>query len=186
MNNFIYAHAQAVTVAQKQSDGVTLDDRVLRKLVRLANPVDPPGLQNIAAQYRFDVWPTQTSPVSIIRNEELLLLRAEANLALGNTGAVLSDLNLVRTTSGKLPPLAAVPTGSAGLDLIMYEKHLSLLFEGTRWVDMRRWGRLGQLPIDRAGQFVAKVMPLPQAECDARRAIGAAASTLPRGCEGNL
>ena len=186
VNNYVYAHKQAVTVAQLQADGVTLDDRVVRKLVKLANPVDPPGLQNIAAEYRFEIWPSQTSPVAIIRNEELLLLRAEANWALGNTNAALTDLNIVRTTSGKLAPLASLATGAAGLDRIMYEKHLSLLFEGTRWVDMRRWGRISALPIDRAGQFVAKVMPIPQAECDARRPIGAPASVLPRGCEGNL
>lgn len=184
--NYIYAHAQAVNVAQKQPDGVTVDDRIVRKIVKLATPVSPPGNQNIAAQYRFEIYPTPSSPAPIIRNEELLLLRAEANHALGNSAAALADLNVVRTTSGKLAPLGALPTGGAGLDAIMYEKHLSLLFEGTRWVDMRRWGRLGQLPIDTPGMFVAKVMPIPQAECDARRPIGAPASVLPRGCEGNL
>lgn len=124
--------------------------------------------------------------MAIIRNEELLLLRAEALWAQGQTGPALADLNIVRTTSGKLAPLASLATGATGLDALMYEKHLSLLFEGTRWVDMRRWGHIGQLPIDRAGQFVAKVMPIPQAECDARRPVGAPASVLPRGCEGNL
>ncbi|MEP7383972.1 MAG: RagB/SusD family nutrient uptake outer membrane protein [Gemmatimonadota bacterium] len=185
-DNFIYAHAQAVAVAQKQPDGVTVDDRIVRKIVKLATPVSPPGNQNIAAEYRFDIYRSPSSPAPIIRNEELLLLRAEANWALGNTAAALTDLNVVRTTSGKLAPLASLATGSAGLDAIMYEKHLSLLFEGTRWVDMRRWGRLAQLPIDTPGMFVAKVMPIPQAECDARRPIGAPASVLPRGCEGNL
>lgn len=184
--NFIYAHKQAVTVAQNQADGVTPDDRVTRKLVKLATPVFPPLNTNIAAEYRFDIWQTPSTPAAIIRNEELLLLRAEANWALGNTSAALADLNIVRTTSGKLAPLASLASGAAGLDAIMYEKHQSLLFEGSRWVDMRRWGRLSQLPIDTPGQFVAKVMPIPQAECDARRPVGAPASVLPRGCEGNL
>lgn len=183
---YIFAHKQAVTLAQTQPDGTTLDDRVVRKLVKLASPVSPPGAQNIPAEYRFEIYPSPSSPAPIIRNEELLLLRAEANWALGNTAAALADLNIVRTTSGKLAPLASLATGAAGLDAIMYEKHLSLLFEGVRWVDMRRWGRLGQLPIDTPGMFVAKVMPIPQAECDARRPIGAPASVLPRGCEGNL
>ena len=75
------------------------------------------------------------------------------------------------------------PAGQAADALL---QHLSLLFEGSRWVDMRRWGRLGQLPIDTPGMFVAKVMPIPQAECDARRPVGAPASVTPRGCEGNL
>lgn len=178
-NNYIYAHAQAVNIAQKQPNG-DVDDRVARKIVALAAPVNPPGNQNTPAQYRYTIYPTPSSSAPVIRNEELLLLRAEANWATGNTGAALTDLNAVRTISGKLAPLAAVPAGAAGLDLIMYEKHLSLLYEGTRWVDMRRWGRLGQLPIDRTGQFVAKVMPIPQAECDAR------APNKPKGCEGNL
>ena len=179
-DNYIYAHSQAVNIAQKQADGVTLDDRIGRKIVKLATPVAPPGSQNINAEYRYTIYATTSSPAPVIRNEELVLLRAEANWATGNVAAALVDLNTVRTVSGKLPPLAAVPTGAPGLDLIMYEKHLSHLFEGVRWVDMRRWGRLGQLPIDRAGQFVAKVMPIPQAECDAR------APNRPKGCEGNL
>ena len=179
VNNYVYAHSQAPTIAQKQGDGVTLDDRVVRKIAKLASPVDPPGKQNIAAEYRFTIYASDNSPAPVIRNEELILLRAEANWATNNTTAALTDLNNVRTVSGKLAPLAAVPTGAAGLDLIMYEKHMSLLFEGARWVDMRRWNRLAQLPIDKAGQFVAKVMPIPQAECDGR-------VTKPRGCEGNL
>ena len=44
--------------------------------------------------------------------------------------------------------------------------------EGLRWVDMRRYGRLAQLPLDiPSGQnkhFVAKVVPVPQAECLSR------------------
>ncbi|MEO7964310.1 MAG: RagB/SusD family nutrient uptake outer membrane protein [Gemmatimonadaceae bacterium] len=178
-NNYIYAHAQAVTAAQIQPNG-SPDDRVVRKIIALAAPVNPPGNQNTPAAYRFLMYETPSSSAPIIRNEELLLLRAEANWATGNTAAALADLNIVRTISGKLAPLASVPTGAAGLDLIMYEKYMSLLYEGVRWVDMRRWGRLAQLPIDRAGQFVAKVMPIPQAECDAR------APTRPKGCEGNL
>ena len=166
--SYKYAHASVVTDAQKQADGVTLDDRVLRKVVALSAPVPHPN--NIPATYRFTMYPTPSSPASIIRNEELILIRAEANLASGNAAAALADINNIRAVSGKLPPIA-----TASLDAIMYEKRMSLLYEGIRWVDMRRWGRLGQLPIDKAGQFVAKVMPIPQAECDAR-------TTKPNGC----
>jgi len=166
--SYKYAHASVVTDAQKQADGVTLDDRVVRKVVATAAPVPHPN--NIAANYRFAMYPAPTSPASIIRNEELILIRAEANLATGNAAAALADINNVRAVSGKLAPIA-----TASLDAIMYEKRMSTLYEGIRWVDMRRWGRLAQLPIDRAGQFVAKVMPIPQAECDAR-------TTKPNGC----
>jgi hypothetical protein len=166
-NNYIFVHASNVLEAQLKADG-TPDDRVTRKTVKLATPVNPPGNQNIAAEYRFDIYPTNTSPVPIIRAEELLLIRAEANWATGQTASALTDINTVRTVSGGLPALASIPAGAAGLDIIMYERRMSLIFEGHRWVDMRRWGRLAQLPLDRPTFFVAKVMPIPGGECDAR------------------
>ena len=166
-NNYIFAHASNVLEAQLKANGQP-DDRVTRKTIKLTTPVNPPGGQNIAAEYRFDIYPTNTSPVPIIRVEELLLIRAEANWATGNVAGALTDINTVRTVSGGLAPLTSIPTGSAGLDIIMYERRMSLIFEGLRWVDMRRWGRLAQLPLDRPTFFVAKVMPIPGAECDAR------------------
>jgi hypothetical protein len=171
VQNYRFAHASVFTDAQKQADGVTLDDRVNRKVVMLAVPVSPPGGINIAATARFLMYPTNSSPVPLIRNEELILLRAEANIATGNAAAALADINNIRAVSGKLPPVAV-----ANLDALMYEKRMSTLNEGLRWIDMRRWGRLAQLPIDKPGQFVAKVMPIPQAECDARPA------PKPNGC----
>ncbi len=178
--NFIYAHANADSIAQRQVDGVTKDDRVLRKLTLLASPVQAPGSGlGIPAKFRFNIYPNNNSSAPLLRNEELILLRAEASWATGAVGAALIDLNNVRTVSGKLAALASVPTGAAGLDLIQYEKHMSTLYEGNRWVDLRRWGRLGILPLDLPTHFRAKVMPIPQAECDAR-------VVKPRGCEGNL
>ena len=40
--------------------------------------------------------------------------------------------------------------------------------QGTRWVDARRYDRLGTLPIDRTGDQVHPYMLIPAAECDAR------------------
>ena len=51
----------------------------------------------------------------------------------------------------------------------------SLLLEGFRWVDARRYGRLNTLPLDLPGHFVARVVPIPKAECDVR-------DTKPNGC----
>lgn len=170
VNNYVYAHASTFKDAQKQADGVTLDDRVNRKVTALAAPVQPPQSLGIAATYRFTMYATPSSPAGIIRNEELILLRAEANIATGNAASALADLNNIRAVSGKLPPIA-----TANLDALMYEKRMSMLFEGQRWVDMRRWGRLAQLPLDLPTHFVARVMPIPQTECDAR-------ATKPNGC----
>jgi len=172
VNNYIYAHASFGKDAQLQPGGIR-DDRYVRKIDSLAAPVSPPGNQNIPAYHKFNVYPQNNSPAPVIRNEELILLRAEANAALGNSAAALTDINNVRTVSGKLAPLAALPANP--IDAIMYERRYSLILEGLRWVDMRRWGRLNQLPLDKPEHFVPKVMPIPQTECDGR-------TEKPNGC----
>lgn len=170
-DNYIYAHASIQTDAQS---GPAIDARYTRKVVPLASPVTPPQNLNIPATHRFTIYPDPTSPSPIIRNEELMLIRAEANIFTGNFGAALQDINNIRSVSGGLTPVAFA-TQAAGLTALLYERRYSLLFEGQRWADHRRFGLLGLLPIDQAGQFVAKVMPIPQAECDAR-------VTKPNGC----
>jgi hypothetical protein len=167
----VLAHASIVTDAQKQADGTTPDARVTRKVTKLATAVNAPAGKNIPADYRFQIYPTNTSPTPIIRNEELLLIRAEANIKLGNLGPAAIDINNVRAVSGNLPPLAGAPT----IDALIYERRASLLLEGFRWIDARRFGRLSTLPLDLPEQFVAKVVPIPKAECDARL-------TAPAGC----
>lgn len=168
-----FAHASAITDAQNQPGGAP-DARMTRKVAVLNPPKAAPGTNNgIPATAYFVMYPTNISPVPIIRNEELLLLRAEANLAAGNQSAALTDINTVRTTSGGLAALASL--GADPVGALLYERRYSLLWEGHRWNDMRRYGRLSQLPIDCNGSncggtvhFVAKVMPIPKQECDAR------------------
>jgi hypothetical protein len=104
-----------------------------------------------------------------------MLIRAEANIFTNNFAAAMQDINNIRSVSGGGLAPVAFATQAAGLTALLYERRYSLLFEGQRWVDHRRYGLLGLLPIDQPGQFVAKVMPIPQAECDAR-------VTKPNGC----
>ena len=51
---------------------------------------------------------------------------------------------------------------------LLYEREFSLLFEGHRWIDMRRFGRLDQLPLDMPMDTHNARYPLPLAECNAR------------------
>lgn len=168
-----FAHASAITDAQNQASGAP-DARMTRKVAALSPPKAAPGTNNgIPATAYFTMYPTNVSSVPIIRNEELLLLRAEANLGSGNQAAALTDINTVRTVSGGLAPLASL--GADPIGALLYERRYSLLWEGHRWNDMRRYSRLNQLPLDCNGtncggtvHFVAKVMPVPKQECDAR------------------
>ncbi len=118
----------------------------------------------------FDIYPSVSSPVSIIRNEGLLLMRAEANIQLGNLGAAQSDINVVRAVSGGLGPVTL--TAANAIDQLLYERQFSLWWEGHRWYDMRRYNRLNELPIDNPGNpnaGVASIYPIPREETDARQ-----------------
>ena len=161
-----FAHASAIADAQTQPGGAA-DARMTRKVAPLVPSKAAPGTNNgIPATAYFTMYPTNVSPVPIIRNEELLLLRAEAELESGQTGPALADINTVRTLSGGLAALGSL--GADPVGTLLYERRYSLLWEGHRWNDMRRYGRLNQLPLDLPTHFVAKVMPIPKQECDAR------------------
>jgi hypothetical protein len=171
--NYIFAHASIQTDAQSGPSGA-VDDRYTRKVVTNP-PVTPPQNLNIAADHHFIIYPTPSSPAPIIRNEELMLIRAEANIFTGNFATAMQDINNIRSVSGGGLSPVVFATPAAGLTALLYERRYSLLFEGQRWNDHRRFGLLNLLPLDKPGQFVAKVMPIPQAECDAR-------VTKPNGC----
>lgn len=173
VQNYIFAHAGIQADAQSGPSGT--DARYTRKIVPLASPVTPPRNLNIPATLRFNIYPAPESPAPVIRNEELMLMRAEAQIFSGNLAAALQDINAIRQVSGSLPPLGAFSSAADALDALLYERRYSLLLEGHRWIDHRRFNRLSQLPLDRPGHFVAKVMPIPQAECDAR-------AVKPNGC----
>jgi hypothetical protein len=116
--------------------------------------------------------------VAIIRNEELILLRAEANLGSSNLAQAVIDINFIRANSGGLPVYTGAVTAPALLDELLYNKRYSLLWEGGHsWIDHRHYGKLASLPrMVTGGKFFTK-MPFPNNECLAR----ADAATQP-GC----
>lgn len=156
----LFAHTSIVEDAELQPGG-EIDARVQRKVVE----VDPRTLLDITSNLRFDpLYPTPASPVAIIRNEELILLRAEANIGLGNVGAAAADINFIRVESGGLDPREDLDAGNI-LDELLAQKRFSLLFEGGhRWIDARRYGRLDDLPLDRPGDRVISEFPIPTDE----------------------
>jgi hypothetical protein len=165
----LLAHPSIVTDAQAKAN-TDPDDRMTRKIRTLANPVT---VQGITTQVAFQIYNTLAASIPIIRNEELILLRAEANLGQNQDVAALTDINLIRTASGGLDPIDpgdwAGMSDEAQLSELLYNKRYSLLFEGGhRWIDLRRYGRLAQLPLDLPSHTVHPRFPFPVAECDAR------------------
>jgi hypothetical protein len=160
------AHPSLESGVQFQADGTTPDQRFLDKIV--ARP--PSSLDNLTSDLGWIRYPTPDTPIPIIKNEELLLLRAEALIGLGDLTNALTDINTVRTRSGRLAPLGSLATPEAALDELLYNKLYSLMFEGAhRWIDARHYGRLATLPIDRTGDVVFSTLPIPTDETLARQ-----------------
>ena len=113
-----------------------------------------------------------TTPLPILINEELILVRAEALWGLNRDAEALALVNLVRTNSGGLSPklLASFPTRLDLLREILKQKRYSLLFEsGARLVDYRMFGLYSELGMElRPPVPGPQVIPFPSAETNAR------------------
>ncbi len=122
---------------------------------------EPTTFDNLTSQLGVTLSKSSTDPFPIIRNEELILLAAEANIGLGNLAEAQSDINIVRAAAG-LGPVTL--TADNALTQLLYEKRYSLFGEGHRWIDMRRYGKLNELPVDRPTDKVIDRLPIPETE----------------------
>jgi hypothetical protein len=161
----IMAHPSIVTDAEAKPDA-TPDARVLAKVAQLA---DPRTVQDVTSDRVFSIYNSNTASIPIIRNEELILLRAEARYFTGDVLGALNDINLIRTTSGGLAARGPFLNDSDFIAELLKQRRYSLLFEGGhRWIDTRRFGLLGTLPRALPSHTVPTRFPFPEAECLAR------------------
>ncbi len=163
-NPFFFAHPGLVTGAQ--SGDLRLSK--FRTLPAARGASCSPGC-SIFTNYGFSLYPGLTDPLPVITNAELFLLRAEAEYFTGATALALADLNFVRTTDGGLAPYLSFTSDSDFIHKLLYERTYSLLAQGHRLVDYRRFGLILELPLDiPATQFRQKQQPIPQGECQTR------------------
>jgi len=138
------------------------DDRINKVSIRTT-----PATQNgLTSNYDVWVYTSNTSSIPIIRNEELILINAEAKINKGGASDLTEArdaLNIIRTKHG-LANYSGAVTQPALLDEMLNQRRFSLYFEGHRWVDMRRYNRLAQLPIDRPEDDVWTEFPIPLTE----------------------
>jgi len=162
-----FGHPSLRTGAQLQPGG-ELDQRFLDKLV--TRPQRSAGTpQLLTSDLGWIRYPSPNSPIPMIKNEELILLRAEANIGLSSLGPAVTDIDLVRTTSGGLAPYSGTLDQPSLLTELLYNKRYSLMYEGGHsWVDRRRYGRLADLATnERAGpppDVIFTSLPIPTAE----------------------
>jgi len=170
-----FAHDSDWAQAELRTDG-SKDLRAQKLLVKMAQPFSLPTY-GITTNYQFVITANRetTAPLSEMRNEELILLRAEANLGAGNNEDALKDINTVRVKSGGLAPLPDPYSGDM-LQALLYEKRYSLMFEGHRWLDLLHYGLLATLPKAAPNHKIFDANPYPVNECVAR-------NPQPAGCD---
>jgi len=167
------------TDAQLKSDG-SRDNRYTLKIDSGAARTQ----LGITSRLRFQHYKTrpffgntnQNSPIPWVRNEQMILDRAEARWFTGDQPGAMADLNFVRTNTGGLDPIATPATGAAFITALLYERRYSLMYEGGwRWLDLRRFNLLGTLDnYPRAGDKSITYWPVPFTECLARGGAGSA------------
>jgi len=171
-----WIHPSIEALVQQRADGSD-DLRWTAKARKVATPRILNELQSDLKPIMFNSNTPTTSvanldaDIPIIKNEELILLRAEARLGSGNKQGAIDDINLIRVNAGGLPPttLTAASPDAAIITEIIYNNTLSLLFEqGSRWMDHRKYNRISLLPLDRPGDVVHPFMLVPAGECDNR------------------
>lgn len=176
--------ADSAILYQKVQRAAGVPDRRLTSKTALATADAPQSIAGVDitgtlkfTNYFTNGQPDPTHPIPIIRNEELILLRAEAEWfsSTPNKAQAIADLNFVHTNSGGLPPtnLTVASSDAAFIDALLYEREFSLLWEqGTTWIDARRFNRLNTIPLGVTNGSVPAVMPIPSAECNARNLTG--------------
>ena len=168
-----------VNVSIKTVPGVAADLRYVER-VRTAALVG--NVEGFTSDIEPTVYASFSTPVPIVRNEELLLKYAEANYFTGNTTEALAAINAVRTISGGLAARGAFANAADFKTELLAQVRLSLLLEGHRWVDTRRLlGNAGLTTLtgsypagvsEPAAYSVATALPVPQGECDSRNRTG--------------
>lgn len=142
------------------ADAEAGDTRVTTKTSVRANPTTQDGLSgtNQTALYESNV-----SPIDMLRNEELILVYAEANILVGNLQNAENALNVIRN-SASLPDYSGIQTTDALTTEMLNQRRYSLWAENHRMFDLRRYNLSSTLPIDRTGDQVFNLLPIPLSE----------------------
>lgn len=142
------------------TDAAPNDSRVSAKVTKRSSAGFQDGLQS---DYDFSLYKSNTDPIPIIRNEELILLYAEVKAQTSQPAEAVKAINRVRNAAG-IGNYTGPQTTDALITEILRQRRYSLFGEGHRWIDLRRYDRLNELPIDRPNDDVWQQFPQPANE----------------------
>ena len=116
------------------------DLRVANKTALRENPTDQGGFNGL---YESRLYESPVAPIDIIRNEELILIYAEANIQSDELTEGVNALNVIRNAA-ELPDYSGPVTKEALINEVLQQRRYSLFSEGHRMIDLRRYGRLNE------------------------------------------
>ncbi|EMR03805.1 RagB/SusD family nutrient uptake outer membrane protein [Cesiribacter andamanensis] len=135
-------------------------DRRLEKFARrVENPASNANIklasgELIPGEYQDARYQSPSDPTPFIRNEELILIYAEAQARKSpmDLEEAIRAVNIIRNIWG-LPDYQGEMTQDAVIDEILFQRRYSLWLEGGhRWIDLRRTGRLNANYVDMRAQ----------------------------------
>ena len=161
VNTIVAVHPSMLT------DTIPGDLRVRTKFFERESPVtvttDAAGA--LIGTHQDRRWPTNTTPITFIKNEELILLKAEAHANLDQATEAVEAINIIRNAA-EIGDYTGATTQEALIDEILFQRRYSLWAEpwGHRWIDTRRYDRMDEIPTSYDQGTVFRQFPHPQAE----------------------
>jgi hypothetical protein len=117
---------------------------------------------------KYSDFATGTDKPYGMRLADVKLIKAEAAARQGDYATAETQVNEVRARAG----LAAITVDASNFeDVILQERRVELAFEGDRWFDLRRTGRVSAFLTGKGRQDCQQLLPIPQADIDTNPAI---------------
>lgn len=148
------------------SDTTPGDLRVRNKFFRRSSPVTVSSdAGTLSGLYQDNRWAANTSAIPWFRNEELILIKAEAHANLNQPGDAVTAINRIRNEAG-IGDYMGATTQAALINEILYQRRYSLWAEpwGHRWIDCRRLGRINDIDVSFDGGTRFTGFPKPQSD----------------------
>ena len=118
----------------------------------------------------------QSAPIPSVRNAELILLRAQAEIATNDLVGATRDINAIHTVEGGLAPYATFATSAAAIDALLYELRYTFTYFGPQHiVALREYGLFNLAYVSQPGMpspgpkdALVQSLPITQNEANAR------------------
>jgi hypothetical protein len=142
------------------ADAEAGDTRVTSKTLIRANPTEQDGL---SGAYQTALYASNISPIDMLRNEELILVYAEANILTNDLLEAENAINVIRN-SASLGNYAGALTVDDLTTEMLNQRRYSLWCENHRMFDLRRYNLSNTLSVDRVGDQIFNTLPVPLSE----------------------